>query len=316
MPVSAARVALPTAAAVGALVVVEALRRRRSACAAAAEARELASLLSTIKALDKTAFLVVTNNAGDAFAEKALASYVKKKCGVASCGSALGDGRALAARLARAAPARARDFGPARDALRLKHALVRGAIDPALLRERFAAVKAAYVQQPLDYGRHSRYGDRWKISCYLVVLEKWKPKILPHAPMVDAMGDVMHACCRGFERWYAERFDLAKCDATVMNCFLTRYRPRPDEDELKKHIDGANVDGSVILALPTDDPFVGGQLKVWDGGRPPKEHVYAMKPGDCIFLDTRVWHQGCPISTGERYALVLFLKLQKTRAPP
>ena len=49
-----------------------------------------------------------------------------------------------------------------------------------------------------------------------------------------------------------------------------------------------------------------------DGGKPPAEHDYAMKPGDCIFLDARVWHQGCPITTGERYALVLFLKLAKT----
>ena len=82
-----------------------------------------------------------------------------------------------------------------------------------ILAERFPAVKAAYVQQALDYGRHSRYGDRWKISCYLVVLEKWKPKIMPHAPMVDAMGDVMELCRIRFEAWYAERFGLARCDA-------------------------------------------------------------------------------------------------------
>ena len=29
--------------------------------------------------------------------------------------------------------------------------------------------------------------------------------------------------------------------------------------------DGANVDGSCILALPTDEPFEGGALHVWDG---------------------------------------------------
>ena len=81
-----------------------------------------------------------------------------------------------------------------------------------------------------------------------------------------------------------------------MNAFVTRYRPRPDEAELKKHIDGANVDGSVILALPTDEPFQGGKLKVWDG-RPTVLHEYAMAPGDCIFLDARVWHQGCAISS-------------------
>ena len=49
-----------------------------------------------------------------------------------------------------------------------------------------------------------------------------------------------------------------------MNELVTRYRPKPDEAELKKHIDGANVDGSVILALPTDGPSKVGQGP-WDG---------------------------------------------------
>ena len=142
-----------------------------------------------------------------------------------------------------------------------------------------------------------------------VVLEKWKPKIMPHEPMVSALSDVVDMCCRRFEEWYLERFERSR-RASVMNAFVTRYRPRPDEAELKKHIDGANVDGSVILALPTDEPFEGGKLKVWDG-RPTVLHEYAMAPGDCIFLDARVWHQGCAISSGARYALVLFLRLNK-----
>ena len=66
----------------------------------------------------------------------------------------------------------------------------------------------------------------------------------------------------------------------------------------------------VRLALPTDEPFEGGKLKVWDG-RPTVLHEYAMAPGDCIFLDARVWHQGCAITSGARYALVLFLRLRK-----
>ena len=312
MALSAARLAAPSVAAVAALLAFDVVRRQhKKRDEAATVARELQELLAQLKALNKTAFLVVTNSAGDAFAEKALASYAKKKCG-SSAGSVLADARRLVAKLAAPAPPRASDFGPGNAARRLKHALVRGAVSPTLLADKFPAVKAAYVQQALDYGRHSRYGDRWKISCYLVVLEKWKPKIMPHAPMVDAMGDVMELCRIRFEAWYAERFGLTRCDAAVMNCFLTRYRPMPDERELQKHIDGANVDGSVILALPTDAPFAGGGLKVWDGGKPPAEHDYAMKPGDCIFLDARVWHQGCPITTGERYALVLFLKLAKT----
>ena len=70
------------------------------------------------------------------------------------------------------------------------------------------------------------------------------------------------------------------------------------------------ISTQVILALPTDEPFEGGRLKVWDG-RPTVLHEYAMAPGDCIFLDARVWHQGCAITSGARYALVLFLRLRK-----
>ena len=175
MALSAARLAAP-AAAVTALLAFDVLRRHhKKRDEAATVARELQELLAQLKALNKTAFLVVTNSAGDAFAEKALASYAKKKCG-SSAGSLLADARKLVAKLAAAAPPRASDFGPGNAARRLKHALVRGAVSPTLLADKFPAVKAAYVQQALDYGRHSRYGDRWKISCYLVVLEKWKPK--------------------------------------------------------------------------------------------------------------------------------------------
>ena len=132
------------------------------------------------------------------------------------------------------------------------------------------------------------------------------------APMVEALGDVMDLCVKRFEEWYLDRFGRRRC-ASVMNAFVTRYRPTPDESELKKHIDGANVDGSVILALPTDDAFEGGGLRVWDGGG-DKVHDYVMKPGDCIFLDARIWHQGRPITSGKRYALVLFLRLRAETA--
>lgn len=42
--------------------------------------------------------------------------------------------------------------------------------------------------------------------------------------------------------------------------------------------DGANVDGSCILALPTDEPFEGGALHVWDG-----------KPKQVTFFFLRLW---------------------------
>jgi len=190
----------------------------------------------------------------------------------------------------------------------LRHELVPQTVAPSDLQALLPAVQEAYVQQPLDYGRNSRYGDKWRISCYFVVMESWKPNILPHEPMVQCMDPIMHRCTEAFEKWYCQSHALASVDVHVMNGFVTRYRAVQTEDQLQKHIDGSNVDGSVILALPTDDPFEGGALHVWDG-RPQQEFTYNMQPGDAIFLDGAVWHQAKPISRGTRWAMVLFLRL-------
>ena len=66
----------------------------------------------------------------------------------------------------------------------------------------------------------------------------------------------------------------------------------------------AQVDGSLILALPTDVEWrgSGGGVTVWEG--PEEDEVqwdYPMNPGDVCFLDHYVWHQGNPITTGERW---------------
>lgn len=223
-------------------------------------------------------------------------------------GDLLRDARALVALVESHQGGRKAAFG---------HELLRHTIDPKRLDRLFPDIKASYVQQPLDYGRNSRYGDNWRISCYLVVMENWKPKIMPHEPMLHCLSDVMYECVAKFEKWYSllRGYRPGVVSFSVMNAFVTRYRPIHGEDELKKHIDGSNVDGSVILALPTDEPFEGGELHVWDG-KPRQELVYKMTPGDCIFLDTKIWHQAKPISTGSRYALVLFLRLDKGRSQP
>jgi hypothetical protein len=61
---------------------------------------------------------------------------------------------------------------------------------------------------------------------------------------------------------------------TRLQSFVTRYRPHAQEAGLLRHIDGASVDGSLILALsgadggggPTDIAFEGGGVTVWEGG--------------------------------------------------
>lgn len=255
--------------------------------------RKERALLAALKRANKALYLMVTDKTGTRFVKRSLRSVLKAR-GLAIDGPM----HDLAARLIQAAGTQ-----PKR---KLRHALVRGAIDGFWLTSKLEAMIKAYAQQPLDYGPNSRYGANWKISCYLVVLEKWKPRITPHLPLVAVYGDVMDRCVAKYEEWHASFAEAKK--ATVMNCFLTRYdAAKDDENQLKKHIDGANVQGSVILACPTDTPYEGGGLKVWDG----EEYFYDdLRPGDCIFLKGPLWHQALPISKGIRYALVLFLALK------
>lgn len=260
--------------------------------------KRLAALLARVLSVSRAVMLLVTNSDGSAFAPKSLSSYLKKKKLPVS-EDLEENATTLVAHLESEGDSAARG---------LRHECLRSVISPERLATLFPEIKAAYVQQPLDYGSHSRYGDKWHISCYLVVMDSFVPKIQPHFPMLRVLGPVMNECCRAFEAWYKGLFD-STVQVRVMNGFVTRYRPIHGEDQLKKHIDGVDVDGSVILALPTDEPFEGGSLRVWDGPK-KQEFNYSMLPGDIIFLDRMIWHQGLPISTGTRYALVLFLAFE------
>ena len=51
-----------------------------------------------------------------------------------------------------------------------------------------------------------------------------------------------------------------------LQSFVTRYTSTPDETHLPRHIDGAAVDGSLVLGLPTYKRFTGGGLTVSTGG--------------------------------------------------
>lgn len=297
------------AAASAAALALTALHLRRRQRRLAAARPTAVELLAEVGKRSKAVLYIVSNKTNDAFSLPNLTKYLKHK-GIEPCErtsteeATLANAQALLDLLERTGNDSAR---PTRSPP-LRHSLQKGGISPERLQALFPKILDAYVQQPLDYGRGSRYSDKWKISCYLVVMEHWKPKIFPHAPMVECMAPVMSDCVDAFVKWYTDLKALESVEASVMNAFVTRYRPMPDEDQLEKHIDGANVDGSVVMAMPTDDPWEGGALHVWDG-KPQKEHIYHMGPGDILFLDNAVWHQAKPISSGTRWALVLFLRL-------
>ncbi|CAK9109618.1 unnamed protein product [Durusdinium trenchii] len=228
----------------------------------------IAKIFAEVKALNKAITMVVSDASSSSFSRRNLSKYLLQR-GLSPSENLLQDAQALLSLLQDDAKHKDVSNGSSSPGPRaMAHALKPAVIDPQRLQDLFPEIKASYVQQPLDYGRNSRYGDNWRISCYMVVMENWKPKIMPHEPMLKCLGDIMHEC------------------------------------------DGANVDGSAILALPTDEPFEGGALHVWDG-KPKQELVYKMAPGDCMFMDTKIWHQAKPITSGTRWALVLFLKSEK-----
>jgi len=308
MPSARGSALLGTAVAAAALLLGCALRwhRRRRG-----RARGPEELLHAVGRRSKGVLYAVSNKTNDAFSIPNLTSYLRTK-GVAIHAGATAEETITvnAERLLQLLDSAGTRLP--RSSARLRHALVSGVVHPDDLKRIFPAMKAAYVQQPLDYGPHSRYGDKWRISCYMVVMENWKPKIEPHEPMVECMTPAMNACTDAFAKWYCCQRGLSAVEVVVMNAFVTRYRAVQDEDQLKRHIDGANVDGSVVLALPTDDPFQGGALHVWDG-KPQRQVVYPMRPGDALFLENAVWHQAKPITSGTRWALVLFLKLHNAK---
>ena len=139
---SAARLCAAAATAALTVSLLRRVRQRQN------DQKEATALIAQLKALNSTAALVVTNARGDAFAAKALAKYVRKACGVSS-GDALEDATRLIEHCKNATPPSATAFGPRKT---LRHVLVRGAISPQLLVERFPQIKGAYTQQALDYG--------------------------------------------------------------------------------------------------------------------------------------------------------------------
>lgn len=70
---------------------------------------------------------------------------------------------------------------------------------------------------------------------------------------------MLQQCDEHFSRWYCSKKGPDSIHELVrLQSFITRYRVKPDESAgLLRHIDGVQVDGSVILALPTDAEWRG-----------------------------------------------------------
>ena len=83
--------------------------------------------------------------------------------------------------------------------------------------------------------------------------------------LLEVMAPLLEQCNRQFTAWYESLHGTGSVPRLKrLQSFVTRYRPFPNENALLRHVDGAHVDGSVILALPTDSPFAGGGVTVWE----------------------------------------------------
>eukprot|EP00616_Rhizochromulina_sp_CCMP1243_P016674 CAMPEP_0118976158 /NCGR_PEP_ID=MMETSP1173-20130426/17895_1 /TAXON_ID=1034831 /ORGANISM="Rhizochromulina marina cf, Strain CCMP1243" /LENGTH=371 /DNA_ID=CAMNT_0006926155 /DNA_START=58 /DNA_END=1173 /DNA_ORIENTATION=- len=208
----------------------------------------------------------------------------------------------------------------------LKHGVSTCAVDPAGLDALFPAIKAVFRPQVVKYSntnpsismKDGKHGERidWKVSSYMEVDEAMggamQRNVTVNPGLLEVCTPLLEQCNRHFSTWYQELHGPGSIRELVrLQSFITRYRPLPNENALLRHIDGAHVDGSVILALPTDMPFEGGGVTVWEGD-PEQAYHYSMGPGDMCFLDNYVWHQGNPITAGERWSLVIFYAVSRS----
>jgi len=194
-----------------------------------------------------------------------------------------------------------------RNVTKARHACLRGIVSREDLDEAFEGVKKHFHEQQLT--EYSRYKN-WTQSCYMECHDHWSPQVEVEEALRASMAKALEICGKTFGEWYKDLHGLKDVEVYTLNSFVTKYIPQPGKDEFGKHVDSAKVDGSLILALPTDKPHDWPGLIVWDGaknelGKRP-EQKYILEPGDVCCLDALIWHHGLPITRGCRYVAVCF----------
>ena len=205
--------------------------------------------------------------------------------------------------------------------LALRHKCMSHGINPGKLEAKFDAIRKAFSPQQVDYSNTAYGKNHWKLSCFMEYtngVAAGSVDLTAGQQMLEVCQPILKDCDGLFLEWYETLHPTPRGgsrELVRMQSFVTRYRPSPDETHLPRHIDGANVSGSLVLGLPTYDGFGdSGGLTVWDGENEAEEFVYPVAAGDVCLLDSRVWHQSNPIARGERWVIVIFYEV-KTRKP-
>ena len=200
--------------------------------------------------------------------------------------------------------------------LPLRHSAIEAALDPRALEAAFGGIAGAFSPQQVDYSNTAYGKDHWQLSCFMEYeggVALGKVDLRRGALMRRAAEPTLAACDAVFLRWYdsVHPYLRAKASRSLvrLQTFVTRYRPHADETHLPRHIDGAGVDGSLVLGLPSECGFGGGGLTVWDGEGDAELFEYPVGCGDVCLLDSKVWHQSNPVTWGERWVLVIFYRV-------
>jgi len=204
---------------------------------------------------------------------------------------------------------------------KLRHLVIPQAISPDYLDQLFPTLLELFDPQPVIYNGGIAQIKKWKISCYLEVMEGGVPCTNPNLKLLQLFRPLLDTCNDLFLEWYRQQHACNdksnnhsnNNNTTHRSCrrlmtFITRYTPNPGEQALLKHVDGAGkVDGSVVVALPVDRwsaPYQvnsfeghGGGITFWDGRESSQE------PNQPLHTDNNRNHQNnnnCKISAPNR----------------
>jgi len=205
--------------------------------------------------------------------------------------------------------------------LPLRHVVLKKRLSPAMLEEHFDAVCAAFQPQQVDYSNTAYGKDHWQLSCFMDYsngVAAGKVNLSKGVALAKVCEPILRQCDEVFLEWHNSLHPLKKGatrELKRLQSFVTRYRPNPDETHLPRHIDGAAVDGSLVLGLPTYQRFTGGGLTVWDGEAEAEVFEVPVAAGDVCLLGPQVWHQSNPIFSGERWVIVIFYSVHTSGNP-
>ena len=122
-----------------------------------------------------------------------------------------------------------------------RHVVLPKAIDPTYLDSLFPRMLELFEPQTVNYNGGIGNVPKWKISCYLEVMDGGVPTTNPNLQLLDLFSPLLSACNQIFMDWYRQQqaCNDRKTSTPIDDChrlmtFLTRYTPAPGEQALLK----------------------------------------------------------------------------------